>query len=286
MLSRTAHHGRCKKPPSRGLVAVTIALLASCVLLATPAAGREIWFLGVGNDGFFTDVQGLHGRLADWWATETVHSRLLEDRSGPNVLSDLTWLHSAGPGDLAVFCYSGHGGACTDDDGDEAAGWAEDTYEETLAFLSGPGCTDDELADALGGVTSDATVLAIADTCYGGGWVGGTEDLNRLDNILFMGACGERESAYSGYPYSAFSGLLIEGLAPSLPADGDSDGILTFDEWFGYAAARIEDQTPVQYVHGPGAGDYPIIPEPLSLSLLTFGTAALAFVCRRTTILR
>ena len=281
MPHRTAWHVKAKKTTRFRLLAVTIALTGITVLPSATAAGREIWFLGIGNDGFLPDVQGLHERLSAWWTSETVHSRLLEDRSGPEVLSDLTWLHSAGSGDLAVFCYSGHGAACADDDGDEAAGWAEDIYEETLELLSGPGCTDDALADALGGVTSDATVLTIADTCYSGGWVGGTQDLNRLDNILFMGACGESESAYGGYPYSAFSGLLIDGLATGLPADSDSNGVLTFEEWFGYAAVRIDDQTPVQYVHSPGAGAYPVIPEPMSVSLVAFGAAAMVFARRR-----
>ncbi|NIA22260.1 MAG: hypothetical protein GWP05_09935 [Anaerolineaceae bacterium] len=57
---------------SRVSVAVAVLVLLGC---AGAVQGREIWFLGVGNDGYDVDTQGAFAALSARWTErgETVH---------------------------------------------------------------------------------------------------------------------------------------------------------------------------------------------------------------------
>lgn len=272
--------GRCRLAACRNAVLAT-GVMAVLLLCADQATAREIWFLGVGNDGYFGDVQGLFDPLAAAWTGETLHSRLLEDRTGTEILSDIDWLAaSAAPGDLTVLYYSGHAGTAFDAGGDEASGWAATTADELLGLIGGSYVTDDQLAQHLAAVSDQATLLVIIDACYSGGFVGGTQDLNALDNLLFMAACTETQTAAGGDPYSEFTAQLIGGLAGSMPADTDLDGMLTFNEWFLYAFTHTSGQTPISYTSDLAARNYPIVvPEPATATLLCL--ALLPLIRRR-----
>jgi hypothetical protein len=84
----------------------------------------------------------------------------------------------------------------------------------------------------------------------------------------------EDQASYGGFPFSVFTGGLIEGLGTGLPADMDRDGILYSDEWLTYAAGRIPplyDQDPV-YWAAPGLERVAIVaPEPTTMLLLSLG---------------
>ena len=265
-------------------VSVVVALL---VVLGCAGAvqGRQIWFLGVGNDGYDVDTQGAFAALSARWAErgETVHSQLLANRNGPQIEADLLWLAAnAGPGDLAVFYYSGHGDYVGEDNGDELAGWAMDSFDETIGTLAGPWVRDDQVSSALSGVNPLATVLTVFDSCYSGGFIGGTQDLNVLDNLLFMSSSTELSLSYGGSPFSVLTEQLINGMAFDLPADLNGDGMMTFNEWFDYADARVTGQTGVLYTTLAGGGDYPIIvPEPATIGLIVAGLAGLVARRRR-----
>ncbi|NIA22259.1 MAG: hypothetical protein GWP05_09930 [Anaerolineaceae bacterium] len=156
---------------------------------------------------------------------------MLSNRNGPQIEADLLWLAAnAGPGDLAVFYYSGHGSYASEDNGDELAGWAMDSFDETIGTLAGPWVRDDQVSSALSGINPLAAVLTVFDTCYSGGFVGGTQDLNVLDNLLFISSSTELTLSYGGSPFSVLPEQLINAVGPSLPADLNNDGIVTFNE--------------------------------------------------------
>ena len=261
---------------------MAVVILLGC---AGAAQGRDIWFLGVGNDGYQVDTQGIFNALSPQWTAtgDTVHSQLFVNHDGPQIEADLGWLVSnAGPGDLAVFFYSGHGSFENEDNGDELAGWALDSYDETIGTLAGNWSRDDQIRAALVGINPGATLLTVFDTCYGGGFVGGTQDLNALPNLLFMAASTELTLSYGGSPFSVLTEQLMNAVGPSLPGDANSDGMVTFNEWFDYAEARIHGQTGVWYTTLAGGGDYPIvIPEPATIGLIVAGLAGLVARRRR-----
>jgi len=267
---------------SRVSIAAAMVVLLSC---AGVVQGREIWFLGVGNDGYDVDTQGAFAALSARWTErgETVHSQLLTNHDGPQIEADLLWLAAnAGPGDLAVFFYSGHGHYASDDNGDELAGWAMDPLDETIGIQIGPWARDDQVSAALSGVNPLATVLTVFDSCYSGGFVGGTHDLNALGNVLFLAASTERQSSYGGSPFSVLTEQLINAVGPSLPGDANSDGTITFNEWVAYADAEITIQTTTPYIGFAGGGDYAIIvAEPATMGLIAAGLAGLVARRRR-----
>lgn len=236
----------------------------------------DVWFLGVGNDGYYTDVTGIYSayvRLPNPSATP-IHPRLLSDRSGSTILSDITWLATnARPGDLAIFYYSGHGGTTYDSSRDETSVWPRNSSDETIGRLSS-WVTDDQIATAIGGIDEGVPVVTIFDSCYAGGMVGGREDLNVLPNVFVMMSSREDQVSYGGYPYSRFTQELISGLGSGLPADSSRDGSITFGEWFDYAYARVWGQTPQCFDAG-NLGSLPLIPEPGTALILALGCLGL-----------
>jgi len=254
------------------------------IMLTTSLVHADYWFLGVGNDGYIMDIDGLYDTFMTTynWQNTTVHSRRYTDHGGSQILTDLAWLGNAGPGDLAVFFYSGHGSYTGDDSGEELSGWSIDSEDETIGF-SGNYCTDDAISNALSIVNPQAAVVTIFDACFSGGMVGGLDDLNALPNVYAL--LSSREDEYSEYiegdPYSIFTTQLINGISGSRPADLDYDDSVTLDEWFGYAAANTIGQTPVNF-DADNLGTIPIaVPEPTTVALLGLGSLVLTFRRKR-----
>ena len=101
------NHGHTK------LAVLLFALLSGALIC--PTTYGAFLFLGTGNDGYYTDVSGLWNSLRTQPGWENATSRLLSNRTGTQMLSDISWLEQAGPGDVAVWYYSGHGGSSTYD---------------------------------------------------------------------------------------------------------------------------------------------------------------------------
>lgn len=98
------------------------------------------------------------------------------------------------------------------------------------------GARDDLIANSLSRLgEKGATTIAIFDTCYSGGMVGGTQDLNIVNNIAVLAACQEDEDAYGDGCYSVFTTYLIEGISGAGFADADFDGFISANEWYDYA---------------------------------------------------
>lgn len=117
-------------------------------------------------------------------------------------------------GTLALFYYSGHGMQVPDKDGDE-----EDGKDEVLCTLtpegiaSMNGITDDKISQVFNAkCRKDCQILAITDCCHSGTVFDlkyvlkgqGSFKINKgykdsPGNIMHVGACYDRQSAYEGY---------------------------------------------------------------------------------------
>jgi hypothetical protein len=207
------------------------ARLATALLTTTAVSSpvlADVWFLGIGNDGCYTDVRGLRDAYGSYARRHSPNVSLefltFSNHGGSAILQDINWLaENARPGDLAFFYYSGHGGKRPDSSGEELAGWAVDSPDETIG-RSGNTSSDDQLAEALRKIDSKVPTIALFDSCYSGGMVGGTADLNTLPNVYAMMSSREDEDSYGGFPYSRFTAELIRGIGYSLPADANGNG--------------------------------------------------------------
>ena len=213
-------------------------------LTSSSACGAYL-FLGTGNDGYFTDASGVWSNLEGQQGWEDAQHRLWSNRTGSQIQSDISWLQQAGPGDVVIWYYSGHGGSSTyDGNHDEPIG---NLYDEAIGLLNTSNWViDDEITNALGQINPSVPIVAIMDTCYAGGFVDGTYDLNRLPNLVAMLSCEADQSSYGlvGDPFSLFTTGLIAGLGTGMPADLDSDGVLWSDEWFSYAVQHMPSLPP------------------------------------------
>jgi hypothetical protein len=212
---------------------------------------------------------------------ENAQHRLRSNRTGTEIQSDISWLQLAGPADVAIWYYSGHGDSSAYDEDYDEPGW--DLYDEVIGMQNiSNWATDDEIADALSHINPFVPIVAIMDTCHAGGFVDGTHDLNRLPNLVALLSCEANQNSYSitGDPFSLFTGSLIAGLGPGLPADRDRDGVLWSDEWFGYAVQQMPtlppgyEQDPV-YFATSGLNRVMIVPEPATIVIFLIGTVGI-----------
>jgi hypothetical protein len=274
------------------LTGILFFLIALPVLTAGQARSAYI-FAGIGNDGYFPDAQGLSTALLETsgW-NGTGNNYLHEDLSGTEIKNFIIGFQTIlRPDDTLVWFYSGHGGALNDADGDETASgsFAADDFDETVGLVNQRDqLSDDDLGRAFSALTAatGSRIITIFDSCYAGGFIGGTSDLNNVPGLVFLGSSAEDEDSYrySDHPYSIFTQGLIDGLK-NLQADSDENGILLAEEWFDFAAdytlGMVNNQHPVF------RGDVDMIlinqtavPLPDSLWLLGLGIVSLMVVRR------
>ncbi len=231
------------------------------VFLATflffPAATKaSTIFAGVGNDGYYRDVQGIYSALQNVSGGMGISNQFMrENLTGSEIGEFITGLQPVlQPNDTLIWYYSGHGGWLADSNGDESApnSFAEDTFDETVGLLNGGDqLTDDDMSQAFSSLSATgSTIITIFDTCYAGGFIGGTDDLNRVDGLTFFGSSTELEQSYGfdDQPYSIFTQGLINGLG-NFNGDFNGDGILLAEEWFDFAQeytiGSVNEQHPV-----------------------------------------
>ena len=211
----------------------------------------------------------------------------------------------AKPCDEFIFYFNGHGGKVPDADGDErdndgdehilvanSTGVDEDgdglIDEDPIDGVDNDGdglidedpagyrITDDELTTLLTGFKECVSIVVIIDTCYAGGFVGGTTDLQSLmtcnNSIAVLMACTGAECSLQ---FSRDGGLTwrgiftigcLDGLKPvgaTTKADKNSDGITTAEELFCHADPIAEsdndgdaaiDEDPVDGMDNDGDG--------------------------------
>ena len=239
-------------------------------------------FAGVGNDGYVSDVQGLYNAMIQIPVFSSLSDKHIHsDLSGSDIrLSIKALAGDLAPGDTLIWFYSGHGRLVPDDSGgDETApnAFSSDPHDEAIGLLHEyHGLIDDELSKAFISISSlGVHVIAIFDMCHAGGMIGGTEDLNSVQDLTLLASSMEIEQSYgySDAPYSLFTQGLIDGLSAFM-ADSNGDDILTTKEWFDYAydytVNNVSNQHPVFWgddVELASMASVPLCPSSLFLML-------------------
>jgi hypothetical protein len=143
----------------------------------------------------------------------------------------------AGPDDMVVFFYSGHGGRLNDDNGDAAD---PDGYDETLSVYDG-----DLLDDYFSEIFDDCkahTSLVVLDACYSGGFA--RDFVSRPGRVGLFSSEGDclsmtAEELKSGGYLSRF---FLDGITDErATADHNSDKMLTIHEITYYVQTRFVD---------------------------------------------
>lgn len=232
-------------------------LICLLLLFLSVPAYPSTWFAGTGNDGYTSDVHGIHSALGSHISDIAINNFIYENQSGTDIINSINALSSViNPGDILIWYYSGHASFMGDSNLDETAigSTAADNYDETLGlFNQNDQISDDDLANAFASLSSTGvTLLTIFDTCYAGGFIGGLSDLDSISNLTFLGSSTESEQsyAYNSEPYSIFTTGLILGLE-NLNADSNDSGSLFSQEWFDYSydytTGMVVNQHPVFY---------------------------------------
>lgn len=251
------------------------------------------WFVGTGNDGYLNDVEGIYAALSQSYGVQGItNSFIYEDQSGTAIENQIYGLkNSIQKGDLIFWYYSGHGSYADDDNQDETSqnSNALNEYDEVIGLSNQSDLvTDDDLATAFKTLSSiGATIITLFDTCYAGGFIGGSNDLNSVPDLIFFGSSTERQEsyAYTNQPYSIFTQGLISGLE-NFNADLDNDGIILASEWFdfsyGYTTSNVSMQHPVFWGDGYAViTSMNSVPSPESFLLLASGLLGLTGVSRK-----
>lgn len=227
----TAYHLRASGPWLRP----TLAAVAVLVLAAATADARVI-YRGIGNDDFASDIDVMSACLESCRGPGFVDARN-KQVSGPDIAGKVEFDATlCGPGDIYIFHYAGHGLFQADDD----IGEDPNDDDETIG-INGVGLTDDELAAAFLNVSEDCTVLVINDNCYGGGFVGGSEDLDRAgidakDHLSHLATADKFCEAPGNSTLLERMCDALEASGGTVVADANTDGDLTMTEFFDYAA--------------------------------------------------
>src|SRR6267378_1696213 len=189
-----------------GFALVTVLLSTGSTHSPQTHAGRKLALIvaigdypaksGYGALNSANDVPLVRGSLIAQ-GFDSANIRVVQDSAATRegILAGLDWLTAAaGPGDVAVFHYSGHGHRITDDNGDELDG-----YDEVLVPYGAPGdihavnyhgerhIRDDELGARLAvlrhKVAPGGAVLVTIDACFSGSATRGQEE-RRVRGIM------------------------------------------------------------------------------------------------------
>jgi len=178
----------------------------------------------------------------------------------------------AQPGEEVTFYFGGHGNGGKlrkpGDGGIEDPGEANDPYDEWVWLNDANGngsadypdeiLTDDELAQMLTGFKTSVTIVVIMDSCYGGGFTGGANDIQETDHVAVIGPSATAPLDPPGI-FGGLKSTLTEDAADGggeKGADANSDGTVTAEEledWLrgrGWSLDTPDDQNPGKIKNG------------------------------------
>ncbi|MEM8696376.1 MAG: caspase family protein [Pseudomonadota bacterium] len=141
----------------------------------------------------------------------------------------------AGPDDIFLFFYSGHGNQI-DDPNDRAE---LDGRDETLVFADGEELTDDELAAMFADLNAGTTMIVL-DACFSGGF---ERDLITRPNMMGLFSSEEDLTSLVASEFNAggyLSRFFSDGVGGQ--ADDNADGNITAGELVAYLRYRFREQ--------------------------------------------
>ncbi|QLC22131.1 hypothetical protein HFP51_08035 [Parasphingopyxis sp. CP4] len=141
----------------------------------------------------------------------------------------------AGPDDIFLFFYSGHGSQ-VDDPNDRAE---LDGRDETLVFADGEELTDDDLALMFADIRAGTTMIVL-DACFSGGF---ERDLITRPNMMGLFSSEEDLTSLVASEFNAggyLSRFFSDGVGGQ--ADDNGDGNITAGELVAYLRYRFREQ--------------------------------------------
>ena len=164
-------------------IPLPIALAALAVALPVSGQTKYAVFVGINDYIEFEDEPGgdllgaerdarvMRDVLVERWGVDSANTLMLLGREATKeaVRTSITsWLaERAGPGDLAIFYFAGHGSQAFDLDGDEPDGLDETLAPaDVLPLSSANDIRDDEFRTWLSSIRTD--VVVILDSCHSG----------------------------------------------------------------------------------------------------------------------
>ena len=185
------------------------------------------------DDAAVRDATEFYWHLRDCWQTSAGHMKLRTNSRARHAIIDgdfNTLFAGAGPNDLAIVYWGGHGGWYPDqppiDEGGGGDG-ALQTYDRAVY-------TDDELAAKINAITA-GTKIVILDSCHMGEF---SEEMDMENTIVILSTrIDETTETY------VYSDPIPTNHKPfsyyfNRASDTNGDGVITIEEAFAYAYPR------------------------------------------------
>lgn len=252
----------------------------------------DYYFYGVGNDEFTQDPGTLWSSLSFYsqWDDSRMTIRqnwdaddLVRDSQRNSMYDDLLWYtQNLTAGDLFMFFYAGHGGWLGmdnyyPDEGNTPQPEPNDPkpanpppyeYDE---FFGWTGSTnymwDDDLKNIFDNFQNGVTTIVISGACHSGGWIGGTNDVDKSKPALSNAFCGIFGAPEHAQGIGVGSGNSFEILLTTALANTVVGNFFTMSEWYDAAMAYGEtnyyllkrgwDTAPKPYYYWPSANWVP-----------------------------
>ncbi len=252
----------------------------------------DYYFYGVGNDEFTQDPGTLWSSLSFYsqWDDSRMTIRqnwdaddLIRDSQRNSMYDDLLWYtQNLTAGDLFMFFYAGHGGWSVmdnyyPDEGNTPQPEPNDPkpanpppyeYDE---FFGWTGSTnymwDDDLKNIFDNFQNGVTTIVISGACHSGGWIGGTNDVDKSKPALSNAFCGIFGAPEHAQGIGVGSGNSFEILLTTALANTVVGNFFTMSEWYDAAMAYGEtnyyllkrgwDTAPKPYYYWPSANWVP-----------------------------
>lgn len=248
------------------------------------------YYVGIGNstpgdpDGKAADDIG----NALFKAVPGLKKTVQHNKGGRDILAALNiYKNDLKSCDLFIFYYIGHGWPEAQDNppldpDEEKKPGAVTSWDE---YIGKPGegfdklARDDEIASILASFPKCVTKIVIFDSCFSGGMVGGTDDIDaKSKNTAWLLSAAEdaRDPGINNFASALTEALKVEG--KTFKGDSNKDLKLDIDEWLKYAAENTKDGTKVYNwnIDDDHWKPVAVIPEPATIFLLGSGLIGLA----------
>lgn len=267
---------------------VILVLLSMSSLNAWCIPIDPVYYVGIGNptpgDPEGKAADDLGDALAN--AIPSLKKTVKHDIGGRDILSTLnTYKNDLKSCDLFIFYYIGHGWPEERDNPprDPNEEKKPNALTEWDEYIGKPGegfdklAKDDEIAGILASFPECVTKIVIFDSCFSGGMIGGTDDIDaRSANTAWLLSAAEdaRDPGLNNFASALTEALKVEG--GTFKGDSNKDLKLEINEWLEYAGKNTKDaKTWGWNIDEDHWKLVAAIPEPSTLLLLGSGLAGI-----------